>query len=126
MIRIVAEAPRWRKTIWYQSGCCTRKPGFCQSQCGIYARAGTPPGPWPFGLPSPPELPPQSSLPLSLSLSLAFSITTQSPETRHLIPVDRGAIARDLRDSIIPVGLLLPVKVVGAAVPATNDRHLGT
>ena len=63
---------------------------------------------------------------LSLSLSLAFSITTQSPETRHLIPVDRGAIARDLRDSIIPVGLLLPVKVVGAAVPTRNDGDLGT
>ena len=67
-----------------------------------------------------------SELPPSLSLSLSLSLSrTQSPETRHLIPVDRGAIARDLRDSIIPVGLLLPVKVVGAAAPPTNDRDLG-
>ena len=67
------------------------------------------------------------SLSLSLSLALSLSLSrTQSPETRHLIPVDRGAIARDLRDSIIPVGLLLPVKVVGAAVPTRNDGDLGT
>lgn len=43
---------------------------------------------------------------------------------RHILPEDRSRRAGDLASSMIPIGLLLPLEEVGAAVPAIKDVNL--